>query len=367
MEPREFYIAKEMRRAAWIIAGAYVLGAPLMWGLRWVLKLEPRPGWLAYWIIVPFLAAGLGCVYRFRLRIGPEGITRRFLLGWRKWTWDDFGHGRMEWGPGLHQLSRVPPRRGEGRLDLSFFGEEAIEVCEAAIARCWKPPEIEVPEEMRIEFPKFAARKTEARLDAAGIRLSKGGAKDFYPWEAVREVVIETLSPRHRDFVQLTVSLAERHFSLSMYQSHWPLYRGPGPLVVRRFVETHVPEDRILRVPWNGEPETLEAVERERARIRRQVHRDKRAMWIAGGLVFLCEGILMWVDRDQFKSNWQWALVLSLILFGYAAFVLLAAPKIIFSTFLKTRVEDLDKAERRLRGRGHGESTEERGMDLGRG
>ncbi len=359
MEPREFYIAKEMRRAAWITAGAYVLAVPLMWGLRWVLKLEPRPVWSAYWIIIPFLAAGLGCVYRIRLRIDSEGISRRLLLGWRKWTWDDFEHGRMEWGSGIHQFARVPRRKGEAKLDLSFFGEEAIKVCEAAIAQHWNPPKIEFPAEIRIEFPRFAPRRTEAQLDAAGIRLSKGETKGFYPWEAVREVAIETMSPMHRDFARLTASLPDRQFVLSMNQFYWPLYKGPSPLVVRRFIEAHVPEDRILTVPRTGEPETMKAVEQERARIRDLFRQQKRAMWIAGGLVFFCEVILIWVDRDHLKSDWLPVfVVLSLVLLGYAAFVLLAVPSIT-ATLLKTRIQDLDKAERRLAGRSPEGSTEE--------
>jgi hypothetical protein len=92
----EFPMAPELRRSAvYALAGMLMAAGLVAW-----LQQQAVPGvdqeLLEKISLLAALAALLMLlVFRWRLRVDEAGISRRRVVGWDLWSWDDFRNGRV--------------------------------------------------------------------------------------------------------------------------------------------------------------------------------------------------------------------------------------------------------------------------------
>lgn len=300
MERKEFRVKERYRILAARVAACIVLIGVVVR----VLGVKSDPGMIIVWVLGLFYALVVWWTACWsRLRVDGRGISVRSWTGWSPWPWEDFEYGRIERGPALHEYHRVPRKKGEASLKLSFFfGEEATTLCEREIGKHLHPPAIEIPDELTLRYRKSLLTDLEAGMDASGIHLKRRKKKEFFPWDAVREVGVETMSPEHRDFLHLRITLPNREISLEGTQDQKPQYKGPEPKVVRAFLERHVNSDNVKVSSIHGIPETREALEAAKKRLAEKRQTITGATWVGGGLcLFLA--VWMWFLWEKDSSG----------------------------------------------------------------
>lgn len=273
MKSQEFMVRKEYRRAAVIVALGFLAVVLVRIGIRLAmgLPLQLGPVELLEMFLAPFFLGLLFVLFWERLRIDDRGISRRSPVRWTRWTWDEFECGRMDRGPSLHQYVRVPQRGREEPLNLNWFGDDAVAVCEPVIEQRIHPAPITIPGQLTVRYPRPLPIRTKASMDATGIRLKGRGQDGFFPWEAVHQVVVETMTPNHRDFLVLQIDLPDCRVKLTADPSdRKPLYGGPEPKVVRAFLEQYIPKELWVLAPRHGRPRTREGLIHEKQRLSRE-------------------------------------------------------------------------------------------------
>jgi len=352
MKSREFMVRKEYRSAT-VIAAVGILLVPVFLVVnRMALGLPPIPNedfvglTLPFLVLMPFLVALTFWAYWIRLRIDDRGIGLRVLAGWTRWNWEDFECGRVERGPFPREYIRVPRRRGEVSLCLDWLDDEAVEVCEAEIEKHLRPGPIAIPDELDLRYPKFLPSKTEVRMDASGIRLTRRGKKDFFSWNDVRRVLVEASTMKHRDFLRLEVDLPGRSMILRVHlKVKTPLYVGPEPKVVRAFLESYIEDERWVVAPRDGYPATVAGLELEKRRIALEKRQLSVVMWTVGAVMVVCIALALWDSWDE--SSWALRLGLPLLMLFFLAITLIPVWKYAGRIYAK-REKELAEAECQL-------------------
>jgi hypothetical protein len=343
---REYRIMPELRRCCWYGLGGegVVLGTVFLvdWFLaNCGLPRDRPPGGLAV-LVVFFALLGVATVLplRWRLRLGPDGIARRWLGRWDSWTWADFASGRIE---KRHRHRFRDPERPwwRRRLTLDYMASDDIrDVVDAVNAHYRLPPPPDVPE--RLTLKQGLRRKMV--LDHQGIQIIVGDEPRVYLWSEVRHACMTRLDPMRRDFAKLLILLPDREIEWKLVTHQGgttPTWRGATAEEINEMLFRHLAPEQIEVL---GESELPE----DRGHIvgkLKEAKRDRRDFHILTSVfIVVLAGCLLWMA--VFESILKAAVMTALV-------GMFLGPVLVF--FWRVDRRRVEKLERILEGLGGSE------------
>lgn len=281
IEPREFRVAAVYRYL--FLAYALIV---LMFALQyWTMLFDPdqsadvdRKDWLipaffSSFAVVPIFLSIVA--FRWRLRMDSEGIHRRRLQRWDLWPWTAFQSGGVY--VASFPLSYWFPTKPWGRrgLVVEQLSREAADCVRETIEFFWvPPPSPEVPNELKIVYPKdfkFSPAREEVRFDAEGIEVRRRNRRWSYRWEDVRSLDLRRPHHDQPDFEVLKLRLPGRTMWFAATEflggrsRNWT---GASPEQLAGVLVNYVPSERVVFTATRGLPKDAEEYARRLRRMR---------------------------------------------------------------------------------------------------
>lgn len=288
---REYRLAPELRRCCWYVAIAALAFIPVFYWISSVVQQraprETAVGCVLFALAAPVILLPL----RWKLRIDQHGVSRRLLMRWDLWRWDDVASGRVEklLPYTLYDSERPWWRR---RLRLEYAASGDIQEISSLINTHYRlPGPPDVPDQLTISN----GLRHKATFDKRGVQLTARGTTREYRWSDVDEVHIERMDPLRRDFMRLTITFADQELELR-HQGTSPCWRGASASEINECLLNHVTADRIVIAITGETPTGRDEIERKLAATRGTARELNTAMKI---FVPLLLGSLVWFAFDS--------------------------------------------------------------------
>jgi hypothetical protein len=292
---RCYRIASQLRRCLYYL----LVSIPLLAGVGiWVHHFVGQPnGARPFAALVVFFILELACAVplTWKVCVNEHGISRRLVIWWDEWTWDQFASGTIDKQSGYaFRDSTRPWWRRKLRLGFVDIHERAALI--AQINRQYRlPPFPELPESITVKYGLWRS----TTFDANGIQHTIRSQPREYLWSDVHRVRITRLEPLRRDFEVLQVFLPDEELKLQIVQHQGgrsPTWRGPEAEVITEFLRQHLPENRV-DVDLVGErPTRREDVEALLADERKQ---SKQLYWCLRICAALLVPAFAWMAIDE--------------------------------------------------------------------
>ncbi len=299
----DYRIAPELRRCCWYTIVALV---PLTGIFAWVARVVQQRGvWDVALTCGMFCALGFAALVplRWRVRRDDRGLSRRVLLRWDRWSWEDLASGRIG---KLHPITLYDPTRPWGRrkLRLGYLTDHDIdEVIDAVNAHYRLPPPPVLSGKLTI---KYGLRRT-LTLDHHAIQLARGSQVQDYAWPDVLGVYLTRMDPLRRDFVRLAIVLPDNEVELrlvSQQGSTSAAWSGATADQINEFLHRTVPEDRIHLAIADRVPTDRQHLDR---RLRELQTTYRQLKTVAFVFAIATSGIIIWtaVEDGWGKALWM--------------------------------------------------------------
>lgn len=311
---REYRIAPELRRCCWYVLASVPLMPAIAVGeiLAFGRILHDPQDVVVGCLLILFLVLPLIAVLRWRLTLGPEGLARRRLEHWDRWSWSDLASGRIG---KVHPMTLVDPERPWWRrqLSLGYLSEaDRHEVLTELNQHYRLPPPPEVPESLTIRY----GWRRRATLDSTGIHLLASRTHRHYVWSDVQKVYLIRIDPMRRDFARLGIALPDQEIELRFTTAEDWTTRSEQ---INECLVRHVPQDRIVTDLASELPKRRIFLEKDLARAKRDL-----LVWrITIAFLFFAYsgmGMMFWANREieppislvvclvlAFLGLWCWA------------------------------------------------------------
>jgi hypothetical protein len=176
---------------------------------------------------------------RWRLRSDDRGLSRRRLIHWDLWKWDEFASGQIQ----KRGERLVAPSHSwwcrEILLEI-MASNDVLRVLEIVNTHYRLPDLGDMPESITIRLG-FRRR---AILGPDSIRIQSRGKVTVYSWTDVQRVYVERRDPARRDFKFLKIVLPRDVVCIANLAT--ALSRKPASEIVNEFVQVRVSPQRVF-------------------------------------------------------------------------------------------------------------------------
>lgn len=285
---QEFRIAPELRRCCWyVVVGFVVISVVYSWVAGFVgncVPVESAIGCALFTLISDAMIYPLA----WRLRIDSRGISRRRLVWWDVWTWDELASGRIR---KLHSFTLCGPLRPWTRrkLRFDFLNSADRQMVVAVINTCYRlPPPPELPAKLTIK----SGWRRSAVLDHNGLHLFERDRPFEYTWRDVRRVHLTRWDELRRDFQGLVLTLPDREIAWKVGPCGERAWRGATTEELNEFILKYVEADRITVSVRKEALPTRESIEQQQ----HALEKSRREMTCGLTIVLvLLAAFLVWI------------------------------------------------------------------------
>jgi hypothetical protein len=244
MEPRLYRIAPEYRRSViYAMVGSALLALVLYW-IGYVFLERDLLGTIVACSMFGLFAILMIVPLRWTLKVDDVGISRRWLIGWDHWSWQDFASGRIE---KRHPITLVDPDRPwwQRTMNLGYLADADLKSLIQRINTHYQLPPAPILPEMLL-VPYGFRRSIEFHRHE--IRLVVKGKTFIFSWNDVLRVHITRMDAVRRDFSSLALTLPGHEVAIKLvsHQGGTSEARsGASAEQLNEFLLGYVPADRI--------------------------------------------------------------------------------------------------------------------------
>jgi hypothetical protein len=199
----EFRMDPGLRRSCWYVLAAIPVLVAVGTYVGTHVERPNREGAAAMMIaLAGGFALWMVIALSWRLRIDEEGICRRILWFWSRWTWEDFASGRIQKKSGGEFYD--PERRRS--LKIGYLPRDVLPLAIDRINRSYTAPSAP-PILSGLQFGKRFPFQPRGRMDADGIELESKDGSIRFDWSDVIRLRFVRSDPLARHYRTATLEL----------------------------------------------------------------------------------------------------------------------------------------------------------------